>query len=165
MIDFENLKITNVNDYMTVDIILGLESSFLDEPLSVFKKTLDKKVEEELDKHLFRKPTLFRFITRFNNDDLDIMDVNNLLHALVHYLIGGARDKEPYLGVEMLGDLKEVLMLDATLIDCVNNKLDTNIFNVQVFNKYDEEFFSLTELINEDKNITKSIEQIEPIAE
>ena len=165
MVDFDKLQIINVDDYMAVDIVLGLNPSFLDEPLSVFKKMIDMKVEEELDKHLFRKPTLFRFITRFNNDDLDIMDVNNLINALVKYLMGGARDKEPYMGNEMLGDLKEILMLDGTLNDCVNNRLDTDIFNIQVFNKNDEQFFCLTELINEEKDIIKIIEQVEPIAE
>ena len=165
MIDFDKLEIINTEDYMVVDIALGLNPSFLDEPLSVFRKTLAKKVEEELDKHLLRKPTLFRFLTRFSNEDLDIMDVNNLISALVGYLMGGNRDKEPFLGTEMLGDLKEVLMLDGTLNDCVNNKLDTDIFNVQVLNNRDEEFFCLTELINAEKDIVKKIEQVEPIAE
>lgn len=163
MVDFDKLEIINTEDYMVVDIVLGLSPSFLDEPLSVFRKTLAKKVEEELDKHLLRQATLFRFITRFTNEDLDIMDVNNLISAVIGYLMGGSRDREPFLGTEMLSGLKEVLMLDGTLNDCVNNKLDTDIFNIQVLNNHDENFFCLTELIHEDKDILKTVEQIEPI--
>jgi hypothetical protein len=143
MVDFEKLEIVEVKDWLPVDIILDWNPSFLDEPVSVFMKSLAQKVENELDKHLFKKPVSFRFITRFDNNDLDIV-ADNLIGAVINYITGAKRDREAFLGREKLPkDVKEILMLDAPMMDCINNKLDIDIFNITIFNKYDKEFFSI----------------------
>jgi hypothetical protein len=145
MVDFDSLKIVDVEDYLTVDIILDWNPSFLDESFKVFKKALAEKVENELDKHLFKRPVLFKYITRFENEDLDLI-VDNLIDAVVGYIVGPARDREARLGRPK--ELDQVVMLNGTIIDCINNKLDVDVLNIQVLNKQDKEFFSLTELIN-----------------
>jgi hypothetical protein len=144
MTDFDKLNIVDIEDYMTIDIVLDWNPSFLDESFKVFKKALAQKVEDELDKHLLRKPVLFRYITRFENDDLDLI-VDNLIDAIVQYIVGGSREREPRLGRPK--ELEPVVMLNGTMMDCINNRLDTDIFNIQVLNKYDKEFFSIMEVV------------------
>jgi hypothetical protein len=153
MVDFETLQIKEVEDYMIVDIPLDWNSSFLDEPVSVFTKSLNQKVEYELDKHLFRKPVLFRFLTRLEAADLEII-VNNLVDAIVYYIVGPERKKEAnYATTAYEGDrldvpetLSHILMLDGTIKTCIINKLDTDVFNIQISDKKDKTFFSLTEV-------------------
>jgi hypothetical protein len=153
MVDFETLQIKEVEDYMIVDIPLDWNSSFLDEPVSVFTKSLNHKVEYELDKHLFRKPVLFRFLTRLEAADLEII-VNNLVDAIVYYIVGPERKKEAnYATTAYEGDrldvpetLSHILMLDGTIKTCIINKLDTDVFNIQISDKKDKTFFSLTEV-------------------
>lgn len=143
MVDFEKLNIVDVEDYLTIDIVLDWNPSFLDESFRSFKAALDKKVEDELDKHLFRKPALFRFITRFEAIDLDLI-IDNLIDSVVNYISGGSREREARLGRPK--ELDQVVMLNGTIMDCINNKLDVDVFNIQVLDKYDKEFFSITEV-------------------
>jgi hypothetical protein len=146
MVNFNELKIVDIEDFITVDIILDWNPSFLDEPLSVFMKALAQKVESELDKHLFKKPVSFRFITRFDNNDLDII-TDNLVNAVINYIVGSKRDRESFLGREKLPEeINNVMMLNASMMDCVNNKLDTDIFNITIFNKNDKDFFSILDM-------------------
>ena len=144
MIDFNELKIVNIEDYMTIDIVLDWNPSFLDESFKAFSRALSQKVEDELDKHLLKKPVLFRYITRFDNDDLDLI-VDNLIDAVVGYMVGGKREREARLGRPK--ELEQVIMLNGTIMDCINNRLDTDVFTIQVLNKQDQEFFSITELV------------------
>lgn len=148
MIDFENLKIVDVEDYMTIDVILDWNPSFLDESFRAFQTALNRKVEDELDKHLFRKPALFRFITRFDNNDLDLI-VDNLIDSIVNYISGGQREREPRLGRPK--DLENVVMLNGTMMDCINNKLDVDIFTIEILNKQDQRFFTITEVIEQEQ--------------
>jgi hypothetical protein len=140
MIDFEQLKIITVDDYMTINIILDWNPSFLDESFRTFQKALNDKVVDELDKHLLKKPINFQFITRFDNNDLDLI-ADNLVGSIVEYISAGQRQREARLGRPK--SLEQVLMLDGTIMDCINNTLDTDIFNITIFNKHDKEFFSL----------------------
>jgi hypothetical protein len=142
MIDFNELKIKTVEDFQTVDIILGWNPSFLDEKFHTFIKALEKKVEEELDKHLFKTPVLFRFITRFDNDDLDLI-TDNLINEVVSYITSTPRDREPRLGRPK--ELENVSMLDGTIMDCINNETNPAVFNIQILNNKDQEFFHLLE--------------------
>ena len=142
MVDFNELKIIDIDDFDTVDIILGWNPSFLDEKFNTFIIALEKKVEEELDKHLFKKPILFRFITRFDNDDLDLI-TDNLVNEVVHYIVGTPRDREPRLGRPK--ELDNLSMLDGTVMDCINNEINPSIFNIQILNNKDQEFFHLLE--------------------
>jgi hypothetical protein len=140
MIDFEQLKIITVDDYMTINIILDWNPSFLDESFRTFQKALNDKVVDELDKHLLKKPVSFQFITRFDNNDLDLI-ADNLVGSIVEYMSAGKRQREARLGRPK--SLEQVLMLDGSIMDCINNTLDTDIFNITIFNKHDKEFFSL----------------------
>lgn len=142
MIDFEQLKIITVDDYMTINMILDWNPSFLDESFRTFQKALSEKVIDELDKHLLKKPVHFQFITRFDNNDLDLI-TDNLVGSVVDYISAGKRQRETRLGRPK--ELEQVLMLDGTIMDCINNNLDTDVFNITIFNKYDKEFFSLLE--------------------
>jgi hypothetical protein len=144
MIDFNELKIVNIEDYMTIDIVLDWNPSFLDESFKIFSRALSQKVEDELDKHLLKKPVLFRYVTRFDNDDLDLI-VDNLIDAVVGYMVGGKREREARLGRPK--ELEQVIMLNGTIMDCINNRLDTDVFTIKVLNKQDQEFFSITELV------------------
>jgi len=144
MVDFEKLNVIDVEDYLTIDIVLDWNPNFLDESFRSFKKALDKKVEDELDKHIFRKPALFRFITRFESQDLDLI-VDNLIDSVVNYISAGAREREPRLGRPK--ELEQVVMLNGTIMDCINNKLDIDVFSIQVLDRYDKEFFNITEVI------------------
>ena len=153
MVDFEKLEMKEVGDYMIVDIPLDWHSTFLDEPVSVFTRNLNQKVEYELDKHLFRKPVLFRFLTRLEEEDLEII-VNNLIDAIVYYIVGPERKKEAnYATTAYEGDrldvpetLSHILMLDGTIKTCIINKLDVDVFNIQILDRKDKIFFSLTEV-------------------
>ena len=140
MINFEQLKIVEVEDFLVINIILDWNPSFLDESFRTFQKALTDKVEDELDKHLLTKPVHFKFITRFDNNDLDLI-ADNFVSTVVDYMLAGKRTREERLGRPK--DLDQVLMLDGTIMDCINNNLDTDIFNITVFNKNDKEFFSL----------------------
>ena len=142
MVDFNELKIINVEEFDTIDIILGWNPSFLDEKFNTFIKALETKVEEELDKHLFKKPTLFRFITRFDNDDLDLI-TDNLVNEVVNYITSAPREREARLGRPK--ELENVSMLDGVIMDCINNETHPNIFNIQILNNKDQEFFHLLE--------------------
>ena len=146
MVDFEKLNIADITEYLTVDIVLDWNPSFLDEPFKFFKESLAKKVEHELDKHLLKKPVLFRFITRFENNDLDLI-VDNLTDAVINYMIAGPREREPRLGRPK--ELEQVVMLNGTIMDCVNSRLDCDVFSIEILNKYDEVFFSIMEVINQ----------------
>jgi hypothetical protein len=121
---------------------LGWNPSFLDEKFNTFIKALEDKVEEELDKHLFKKPTLFRFITRFDNNDLDLI-VDNLVNEVVSYLLLTRREREERLGRPK--ELENVGMLDGTIMDCINYNLSSDVFNIQILNNKDQEFFHLLE--------------------
>jgi hypothetical protein len=145
MIDFEKLQIIDIDDYMTVNIILDWNSSFLDEPVSVFTKSLNQKVEYELDQHLFKKPVLFHFITRLEEDDLDLI-TNNLVDSIVYYLTGGPRTREDGNRLGVPESLSNVLMLDGTMETCINNRLDTDVFTIKILDRYGKEFFSVTEV-------------------
>jgi hypothetical protein len=142
MVDFNELTIKDIDDFDTIDIILGWNPSFLDEKFNTFIKALAEKVEEELDKHLFKKPILFRFITRFDNNDLDLI-VDNLVNEVVSYLLLSKREREERLGRPK--ELDNVGMLDGTIIDCLNYNLGADVFNVQILNNKDQEFFHLLE--------------------
>jgi hypothetical protein len=142
MIDFNELTIKDIDDFDTIDVILGWNPSFLDEKFNTFIKALEDKVEEELDKHLFKKPTLFRFITRFDNNDLDLI-VDNLVNEVVSYLLLTRREREERLGRPK--ELENVGMLDGTIMDCINYNLSTDVFNIQILNNKDQEFFHLLE--------------------
>jgi hypothetical protein len=142
MVDFNELQIKNIEDFDTVDIILGWNPSFLDEKFNTFIKALADKVQEELDKHLFKKPTLFKFITRFDNNDLDLI-VDNLVNEVVSYLLLTQREREGRLGRPK--ELENVGMLDGAIMDCINYNLSTDVFNIQILNNKDQEFFHLLE--------------------
>jgi len=142
MIDFNELTIKDIDDFDTIDVILGWNPSFLDEKFNTFIKALEDKVEEELDKHLFKKPTLFRFITRFDNNDLDLI-VDNLVNEVVSYLLLTRREREERLGRPK--ELENVGMLDGTIMDCINYNLSSDVFNIQILNNKDQEFFHLLE--------------------
>lgn len=152
MIDFEKLQIVDIDDYMTVEIILDWNSSFLDEPVSVFTKSLNQKVEYELDKHLLKKPVLFKFITRLEEDDLDLI-TNNLVDALVYYLAGGPRTREDGDRLGVPESLSNVLMLDGTMETCMNNRLDTDVFTAKIIDRHGKEFFSITEVAENAKEV------------
>lgn len=142
MIDFTELKIKEVEEFDTIDIILGWNPSFLDEKFNTFIKALQEKVEEELDKHIFKQPVLFRIITRFDNNDLDLI-VDNLVNEVVSYIVSAPRDREPRLGRP--AELDSVGMLDGAIMDCINNEVKPGIFNIQILNNKDQEFFHLLE--------------------
>lgn len=146
MIDFEKLDIVEVEKYLDIQIVLDWNPSFLDEKVSVFIKSLNQKVEEELDKHLLKQPTHFTFITRLDNDDLDFI-ADNLVDAVINYMTGAAREREARLGRDKLIELRSVLMLDGPFMDCVNNRLDTDVFTITILNKQDKVFFSLLETV------------------
>lgn len=148
MIDFEKLNIVEIEKYLDVQIILDWNSSFLDEKVSVFIKSLNQKVEDELDKHLLKQPTHFTFITRLDNDDLDFI-ADNLINAVINYMSGAAREREPRLLRETIVELQHVLMLDGSFMDCVNNHLDTDVFTITILNKQDKVFFSLLETVTQ----------------
>jgi hypothetical protein len=142
MVDFNELKIIDAKDFDTINIVLGWNPSFLDEKFNVFVAALAEKVEEELDKHLFKKPVLFRFITRFDNQDLDLI-TDNLVNEIVNYIIVGSRNREERLGRPKA--LENVGMLDGTIMDCINNETKPSVFNIQILNNKDQEFFHLLE--------------------
>jgi hypothetical protein len=142
MVDFNELKIIEVKDFQTIDIILGWNPSFLDEKFNIFIQALENKVEEELDKHLFKHPVLFRFITRFDNNDLDLI-TDNLVNQIVNYVVTTPRTREARLGRPK--ELENVAMLDGTIMDCINNETHPSIFNIQILNNKDQEFFHLLE--------------------
>lgn len=142
MIDFNELEIKEIEDFDTIDIILGWNPSFLDEKFNTFINALQEKVEEELDKHLFKQPVLFRIITRFDNNDLDLI-VDNLVNEVVNYIISAPRDRETRLGRPVAFD--GVGMLDGAIMDCINNEVKPAVFNIQILNNKDQEFFHLLE--------------------
>jgi hypothetical protein len=142
MINFDELKIIEIEDFQTIDIILSWNPSFLDEKFNTFIQALQNKIKEELDKHLFKKPVLFRFVTRFDNNDLDLI-TDNLINEVVRYVIAAPRNRELRLGRPK--ELENVGMLDGTIMDCINNETHPNIFNIQILNNKDEEFFHLLE--------------------
>lgn len=146
MIDFEKLNIVEVETYLDIQIILDWNPSFLDESFRLFQQALEQKVEDELDKHLLKQPVHFTFVTRFDNDDLDLI-ADNLVGAVVGYMSGSPRDREARLGRPT--ELDAVLMLDGVMIDCVNNRLDTDIFTMTILNKQDKVFFSLLETVKQ----------------
>jgi hypothetical protein len=145
MVNFETLAIEDVEQFDTIDIVLGWNPSFLDESFRTFKNALETKVEEELDKHLFKKPAHFRFITRFTEEDLDLI-VDNLINEVVSYLSLNTREREARLGRPK--ELDNILMLNATIMDCINNNLSTNTFNISILDKNDQEFFSIMDEVN-----------------
>jgi hypothetical protein len=142
MVNFEKLTIDHVEDFDTIDIILDWQPSFLDEKVYTFQKALTYKVENELDKHLLKRPVHFRFITRFDNVDLDLF-VDNLINEVVKYMVENKRDREDRLGRP--AEFDKLLMLDGTIMDCINNNLSMDVFNITILNKYDDEFFTITE--------------------
>jgi hypothetical protein len=146
MIDFEKLDIIEVEEYLDVQIILDWNPSFLDESFRLFQHALEQKVENELDKHLLKQPVHFTFVTRFDNDDLDLI-ADNLVGAVVGYMSGAKRDREARLGRPK--ELDSVLMLDGVIMDCINNRLDTDIFTITLLNKHDKVFFSLLETVKQ----------------
>lgn len=160
MVDFEKLEVVNIEDYMTVDIVLDWGSNFLDEPVSVFTKSLNQKVENELDKHLFRKPVLFRFLTRLESEDLELI-TDNLIDAIVYYIAGPERKTEAnYATTAYEGDrldvpdtLSNILMLDGAIKTCIINKLDTDIFNIEILDRKDKRFFSITEVVENQEEV------------
>lgn len=142
MIDFTELHIKEIEEFDTIDIVLGWNPSFLDEKFNTFINALQEKVEDELDKHIFKQPVLFRVITRFENNDLDLI-VDNIVNEIVSYIVSAPRDREARLGRPV--EFDKVGMLDGAIMDCINNEVKPSIFNIQILNNKDQEFFHLLE--------------------